>query len=250
MHNEEYNLLFRRADDLYKRSQNSVMSTGFLSPAEQVALERYASGMKYENMHLYGGADGCERKAAFFLPEYMDAETFDADGFISAFSVTARFSSLGHRDYLGALLGLGIKREFVGDIYVFEERAFFFAKETVSGFIEENFDKVGRYGVKTEKIARENVPMPERSYEKREYTVKSLRLDAVTAGLFGVSRTESVRLIEQGLVSLNYSIELRPDENVKKGDIISARGYGKGQVESCENVSRKGRIFVNSMLYK
>lgn len=153
----------------------------------------------------------CERRAAFFLPYYLDAEDFDVSEYIRAIKVTAGFGMPGHRDYMGAALGLGVKREWlVGDIWVIESEAFIFCMPSVEEHLLLNLDKVGRFGVKTGKIALADVPVPERKVIKVAFTVMSMRLDAVATGMFSVSRTEAARLVEEGRVSLNYASACAP----------------------------------------
>ena len=82
------------------------------------------------------------------------------------------------------------------------------------------------------------------------FTVMSLRLDAVCSGMFRISRTEASRQINAGNVSLNYSQCLKTDANVKEGDIISLKGSGKGKLKELGGNSRKGRLFVNCEVYK
>ena len=82
------------------------------------------------------------------------------------------------------------------------------------------------------------------------FTVKSMRLDAVAAGMFGLSRSSAADFIVAGDVSLNYSQCMKADAAVKEGDIISLRGKGKGAVGAGGGMSRKGRLFVNAEIYK
>jgi RNA-binding protein YlmH len=156
----------------------------------------------------------------------------------------------GHRDYLGAAVGLGIKREWLGDIWVNESTAYVFCMPSVESFLLNNLEKVGRFGVKTASVSLDEIEAPEKKVIKVSFSVMSLRLDAVAAGMFSLSRTEAARLISAGYVSLNYSECLRTDMNVKVGDIISVRGCGKGSVTELGGLSRRGRQFVGAEIFK
>ena len=92
--------------------------------------------------------------------------------------------------------------------------------------------------------------MKEKKVQEMNFTVMSLRLDALCSGMFRISRTEAARQINAGNVSLNYSQCLKTDANVKEGDIISLRGSGKGKLKELGGNSRKGRLFVNCEVYK
>lgn len=111
--------LLRRAADLAERCERtaSVTSTAFLTPAEQYALTNWARHRDC-TLVLHGGAEGCERQVAFFLPFYLTPADFDPAEHLRAVQFLAPFAAPGHRDYLGAILGLGIRREWVGDIVV------------------------------------------------------------------------------------------------------------------------------------
>lgn len=125
--------LLRRAADLAERCERTatVTSTAFLTPAEQYALTNWARHCDC-TLVLHGGGAGCERRAAFFLPFYLAAEDFDPAEHLCAVHFSAPFGAPGHRDYLGAILGLGIRREWVGDILVQEHGAYVFCLPSVA----------------------------------------------------------------------------------------------------------------------
>lgn len=249
MENDE---LIRRAEDLCRRCEKTagVTHTAFLTPAEQFALEKWAKTAPDCNMLLTGGTEENERRAAFFLPFYMDADVFDASEYISALRARAHFGAPTHRDYMGAILGLGIKREWLGDIWVDGEEAVIFVMQSVERHVADGLEKVGRYGVKLQKAELNELTPPERKVKRISFSVKSMRLDAVLAGMFGLSRTAAASHIAEGAASLNYSECLKNDAVVSPGDVISLRGCGKGTVSELGGVSRKGRLFVEAEIYK
>lgn len=250
---ENNNDIIHRAEDLARRCDktNAVTLSGFLSPAEQYGVYSWAQRFPPPCKILYeGGRPECERKAAFFLPCYQAEDDFSAADYIRAVKVTAGYGMPGHRDYMGAVLGLGIKREWMGDIWVMESTAYLFCMPSVEGFLLNNLDKVGRFGVKAASIALADVPPPEKKVLKVSFSVMSLRLDAVTAGMFSLSRTEAAKLIAEGRVSLNYVETLRTDAGVKVGDVISLRGMGKGEITELGGLSRRGRQFVGAEIFQ
>lgn len=249
MENDE---LIRRAEDLWRRCEKtgSVTHTAFLTPAEQYAVQAWAATMPDCRLLLSGGAAGCERAAAFFLPFYMSQDEFDAGEYFSAVRAEARFGSPTHRDYMGAVLGLGIKREWLGDIWISGSTAEIFVLKSVERHVADGLDKVGRAGVKTEIVGLDSVTPPQRNVKKISFSVKSMRLDAVLAGMFGLSRTAAAAAIAEGAASLNYSQCMKNDAQISEGDVISLRGSGKGSVSSLGGMSRKGRIFVTAEILK
>lgn len=244
--------LIKRGEDLRERCERScsVTNTAFLTPAEQYALSAWARRAADCRMVLRGGVEGAERCAAFFLPFYVEEDDFDCGEYIRCIKVTAGFGSPGHRDYMGAVLGLGIKREWLGDIMVEGSTAHIFCMNTVADHLLASLDKVGRYGVKTKEIPLSEAPAPKFEVKEVTFSVMSLRLDAVAAGMFNLSRTSAAAMIAAGEVSLNYSECLRPDAQVQPGDIVSVRGCGKATLDSVGGQSRKGRTFVTALVRK
>lgn len=242
--------LIKRAEDLAARCDKSglVTHTGFLSPAERYEMEQWAKRSGTE-IYFFGGNAECERTAAFFLPYYMERESLDVSEYIRAIKLTAHFGAPGHRDYMGALLGMGIGREWLGDIWVQENEAYVFCQPSVLRHLL-SIDKVGRYGVTAEELPLGAVPAPKREVKSLSFSVMSPRLDAVVAGMFKLSRTEAAKHIAAGNVSVNYSQCLKTDLNLREGDVVSLRGAGKAKLTGTGGTSRKGRLFVYADVYK
>lgn len=237
--------LIKRAEDLRERCDRSctVTHTSFLTPAESYEIEQHFKNRSDCKLYLFGGNEECERNLAFFLPEYLDEESFDASEYISAVKLTAFFGTPAHRDYMGAVLGLGIGRERIGDIWVQDNTATVFCVPSVKPLIM-GIEKAGRITVKPVEISLESITAPEKRVTERSFTVSSMRLDAVAGGMFNISRTESAKQVSLGLVSVNYALCEKPDRTVKVGDVITVRGKGKGSITGTGGNSRKGRLFV------
>lgn len=243
--------LLKRAEDLRSRCERScsLTHTQFLTPAESYELAKWAKNRPDCNIVFSGGGVDNERTAAFFLPYYMDEDSFDASEYISAMAITAHFGAPGHRDYMGAILGMGIGREWLGDIQVVDNVAYVFCMPSVLEHLL-SMDKVGRCGVKTKRLELSQVPAAERKAKDVSFSVMSMRLDAVAAGLFSLSRSDCAKKISEGRLSLNYAETLKCDAPVRVGDIISLRGIGKGEISGTGGSSRKGRLFVYGKIYK
>ena len=242
--------LIKRGEDLQNRCLRShtVTHSHFLTPAERYELEKGLRSDPDCTLLFHGGAADCERSIAFFLPDYLSPEDLVAEDYISALRIEAFFGTPGHRDYLGALLGMGIERDRLGDIRVSGNTAVVFCQPEVLSHIA-SIEKVGRCGVKTAILPLAEVPDAKRKVKNVRFSVMSPRLDAVTAGMFQLSRTQAARHIEMGEVSLNYAQVLKPDTLVQPGDIISLRGKGKGTLTDAGGMSRKGRTFLNAEIY-
>ena len=242
--------LKKRAEDLARRSEQKscLTKSGFLTPAERFALEHEPS-LRGCRVVFAGGYPGAERTMAFFLPDYLEEEALDISAHIRCIRLRAAFGEPGHRDYMGAILGMGVGRDWVGDILVEGETAYILCQPSICGHLL-TIEKVGRCGVQTAEIPLSELAVPARKTQKRRFTVMSARLDAVCAGMFRLSRSEAARQIEAGNVSLNYSACLKLDAPVGEGDVLSLRGAGKGRLLELGGSSRKGRCFVTVEVYQ
>ncbi len=242
--------LFARLRDLHGRARKTGQAaySGFLTPAEQAwaAADCRAAGL--DGMYLWGGREDSERRMAFFFPEWMDCEGYDFPE-VSGVRITVRFGAPSHRDVMGSILGLGIERRAVGDITVEGEEAWLPALATVAPFIVQNLERVGRFGAKAVLTGWADIPRQEKQARPVRFTVQSMRLDAVAAGLFSLSRAAAASAIQGGKASLNHLECQRADARVGEGDVISLRGEGKGRVISCGGTTRKGRISVEGERY-
>ena len=257
MNDENKFLLAGIRDRARQCSDNSMITSSvFLDMRERsVVASAHAEGDV--NMIFYGGFEDAERTAAVFLPEYVEAadlqsliEYFDQCPESDPISVIEiekdKFSpALSHRDYLGALMGLGIKREMTGDIVVNENGCKMAVLERIAPFIVENLDKAGRGTLKARIIpssqAREGakaVGTPD------SFTVSSMRLDSIVKNAFRVSRGDACTAIESGLVFVNDLECIKPDKKIYDGDKVVFRRKGRIIVKDCSSVSKKGRIIV------
>lgn len=245
------NELLRRALDLARRAEKYAVPTasGFLTPAEQQELRGLAAREHIAPV-FHGGAADCERCCAFFLPSWQEEADLDPSEAIAALRITAAFGSPGHRDYLGAILGLGIRRDCLGDIRIKDDTAHVLCSASIADYLADNLEKVGKCGVKTARISLSEVPPLERKYRKVTFTVQSLRLDSVCGGMFGLSRSSAHAQIMQGNVTVNYLPCLKPDQQLSPGDVISLRGRGKGTLLEPGGTSRKGRQFTQAEIWE
>lgn len=237
----------KKVRDLYNRVENkNIMTyTGFLTPTEQQVIRNNFSKSKVE---FFGGNEKAERVRAFFLPDYMEEILFE--DYIKVFHATFSFKKLSHRDFLGAILNLGIKRECVGDIYVFDKEAYFFVTPEVKDFIKLNLTKIGSVGVKLREVEFDKVKIPEQKFDEVRFTVQSLRLDSVVSGIFNESREKMNLKIREGIVLLNYLVCQNTSEAVREGDVISIRGYGKAIIYEIGGITRRGKTVVVARKFK
>ncbi len=258
---DEKELLVSRYLDAKKKALDSYMitSTPFMSVDERSLLScaerEYNADIR---TFYYGGFSEAERTVAVFVPDGFGVEDIgeyfkenpDDCSFCLIKISKDRFSTLNHRDYLGSLMGLGIKRETVGDIIVREDCTFVFALKSISRYICENLSKVGRGTVSCEICSVTDFLYDEGETETAFASVASLRLDSVVSSAFNLSRNNSSLAIKSGLVYINSVQIIKNDYLIKEKDKIVLRGKGKVVLEEIIGESKKGRIHINIKKFK
>lgn len=242
---EERTLL---AHVLDKREQcllkNIPTHTDFLSPAElRSAADMLRAAAAAEGWTAVGGYEQAERRILFFLPSWQEEP--DTESAITALRVHFRPEDApSHRDLLGSLMALGLVRGKLGDILLGEASADVLACAESADYLLREWTSAGRARLRGERISLSELSVPERRVRELRDTVATLRLDAVIASGFSLSRAKAVELIGAGRVQLNYREALKPDAAVKQGDVISARGLGKLELAEVGGLSRKGRTTI------
>lgn len=284
MEKDEYRLLEGRIRELSETAyQRDVLKhTGFLSLSEQAVYHKIARELPPVRAILCGGHAEADRAVLCFLPSYYDAspvqtaareaagiteragETSERPGeqennvielpaWVSDVIACVRMDAahekfaepLTHRDYLGALMNLGIERAKTGDILADGTggHAFVFCLSEIAPFICSELLRVRHTSVRCSLVplsACDIVP----AFENMQVNVASARLDAVIAAVWKLSRSEAASLIAQEAVFADGRNILQPGAQLKEGARVSVRGHGKFIYEGMTNFSRKGRMFV------
>ncbi|MBR0025596.1 MAG: hypothetical protein IJP37_00415 [Clostridia bacterium] len=231
--------------------QYEKRDTLMVSPFLDLASAREAEAMaKRCRPVLLGGYEEAERRALFLLPYDMEAEEVDQSEYFAAIRIKTPREQLTHRDFLGSVLALGVKRERIGDILVSGEEALLVAEKKLAPYIADELIRVGRAAAHTEVIDLSELAPPEKKEKHITATVQTPRLDAVAAAAFQLSRSRMGALIDAGAVSLNWKQTLKRDAEVSEGDVISIRHMGRAKVESFGGRSRKDRQFLSLIRYE
>ena len=246
----EDRILFARLyEKLTGAERRSILGvTCFLAPREQVLLRRMLPDLP---LTFFGGYEGAERTICCYLPEYLD-ETWLLSEESPVAAVRATYyekDTLTHRDFLGSLMGLGIKRETVGDICVAPGRCDILITREILPYVLDNLTSAGRTKLSTEEIPLAAVQPPRQTVKERRDTVASLRLDALVGSGFGLSRGKAADLIAAGRVSLDDLPCLKGDKLVEPGSKISVRGMGKLVLKDVGGRTKKDRISILLEIY-
>ena len=219
--------------------------TRFLEPSAET-LCRAAANAAGCKVAFAGGYDDAERRIAGFYAGEEDALRFPIRRFLLSWN--ARYGSPGHRDILGALMGLGIERETLGDIALLSEGALVFVHADMADYVLGNLESCGRVKVRVSPCGEDVVP-PQPAGTLFYRTVPSERLDAVLAAAYDLSRQEAQSLVRAELVKVNHVVETRGDSRLAEGDLVSARGLGRFRLREIAGVTRKGRVGVRLFVY-
>ena len=242
----EDDALIARLLDKYEAWQRTgLMQSGrFLSERDRLCCEPVWRELGVQPV-FWGGYAEAERVIAILPADWQDAEavTHGEDCPLTVFRARFRAEEpLSHRDFLGALMGLGVERDTVGDIIPRDDSCDIIVTKEVSAYVLQNLSSAGRTALHLEII-------PEAEAKPAEFrivkdTVASLRLDAVVGSGFSLAREKAASAIRTGKVSVNGLECLKPDKSVEAGARISLRGLGKIELSEVGGLSRKGRTTI------
>ena len=238
--------LLSHAYDLFVKAEKSgkVFFTDFLSPREAQEIKDVFLKKAGVPVAFCGGYDDAERVMAAF----GDAE--DEPWPIAFVEITTKNAApLSHRDCLGTVLSLGLERSCIGDIITHGSRAIVFAKAAFADFISQNITKIGGTGVKLKILDEADAAVPQRQYKEKATSLSSMRLDCVVSAAVGKSRRDASSLIDRAMVFVNHKEIRSQSHTVCDGDVVTVRGEGKFLIQTDNQLTRKGRIFVSILKY-
>lgn len=250
---EKEEQLFRKriqelADVCFRRDVPT--NTDFLNLNEQTIFQTISGTLPPVRFILSGGFESSERKVVCFLPSYEE-ELMDLPfECICIKPVNRKFAEeLTHRDYLGAIMNLGIERSLLGDIVLKDGDAYVFVLKRMSNYLLENITTIRHTTVHTE-IIYDTGEILKPEYEEISGTVSSVRLDSIVALCGRLSRSKAAAYIEAEKVYINGQIISQVSRTMKDGEILSIRGIGKFKYAGSGGQTKKGRISVTILKYK
>lgn len=217
----------------------STECTDFYNPFEVKELTLLINTYDTISFSLIGNEDS-ESKAILIYPEYMD-EVNPAD-YVSLVKIDKKDYDIAHKDVLGSLLSLGIKREKLGDIIINDEAIYFYIRNEILDYVLLNLEKIKNYGVELEVIDLATPISRDLDYEEKLITCASARLDLVLANVYNLSRSDAKNAIEAGLVKLNYKVTYKISETLEVGDMVSMRRRGRFIVGEYLGLSKKDKL--------
>ena len=224
--------------------KNITANTPFLTLRE-IDMCRYLFGAQ-EGLFPFGGFEGAERQMLVYLPEYLEKKSlYEEDSPLVCLRATFFDGDTpSHRDFLGALMGVGIARETIGDICVGKGQCDFFVTQEIAPYILQNFIGAGRTKVHLDRILLSEVSVPEPETKEIRDTVASIRLDSIISSGFRIGRSAAAQYVSAGKVAIDGLPCEKPDKQLDEGVKISVRGLGKIKLRSINGQTKKGRISI------
>lgn len=231
-------------------NKNKIEHTDFLDLAQIELVQKFINKIKIENYMSYGGFEQAERKMFVFYPDKFNETVVEKNlsNIVQIIRIELPDDLKGkytHRDYLGAVIKLGVERKKVGDIIVDNNGADIIIDKDISKFLIENLGSLTRFSksiITEENI--ENLRTVEIKKEEIEIIVASLRLDNIISDLARCSRNKAFDIINMERVFVNFQCETKKTKQIKSGDMITIRGKGRFYIKDIMGQTRSGRTII------
>lgn len=250
---KELQHLKNRMTELAARSyQNNIYTfTPFLGLSEQQAFHEIKREVAYAGYGMEGGSPLCERRMLRFgNPDLFGYETPYPIRCLCVEPLTPKFAErLSHRDFLGAIMNLGIERDTVGDIFPKDHEAVIFCQESIADYLIENLTQVRRTRVTCSAgEAGERIQTPDA--EQVSLSVSSARIDTVVSKLYNIARSRSAELFAGGKVYVNGKLTENNSYALKDNDAVTVRGFGRFVYTGEQGETRKGKVRIGIEVYR
>lgn len=241
-------LLINRIEDLHKQAlkRQIITETEFLDMAEGSTVMGHLTKSHYSH-RMWGGYEGAERKIALIYPDGMTKRHDPSEPltFLKISQKNHRFvKALGHRDYLGALMNLGIERRLIGDMIIQDSGCILICVNHIADYLATYFTKVGNCDITLTTLDDLTEVIANRTYRRIRNTVSSTRLDSIVKVCVNVSRGSSSSLIKSGKVFVNGLEMNKVSYDVAEASIISIRGHGKYRLTTIGHRTKKDRLVI------
>ncbi len=243
MDNYFYNIASSILNEVYERERPFV--SNFLTLEEQEIIKLEAKKYPSLNVRFDGGIIGAEYKKAIISIYNKDISNEIS---IIKISFNPKYLTLSHRNILGTLIHLGIKRDRIGDIKIEDSCAYVAVSSNLVEFLILNLTEIHHQEVIVTEYF-DKVELADTGIEKTIF-LSSIRLDAVIAMAFKLSREESLDIIKREMVKVNQKITLKAFQNLNPCDIISVAHKGRIKIIDDTGTSRSGRIVMKIKIYR
>lgn len=231
------------------KAKNKIENTDFLDMYQKHLLEKILKQEKIENYIISGGAEDTERNIIVFYPEKLkQVVQINYTKILPIVCIRINipkemYNKYSHRDYLGGLMKLGIKREKIGDIFVFEEGADILVLDEISKFLVNNISSLTRFSkAKIEKVSIDDIRKKEINKKEIKIITSSMRLDCVVSEILKTSRGKAEEIIKEQRVFVNFENVDKLTKQIHENDLITIRGKGRFEIIKIEGITRNNRV--------
>lgn len=229
-------------------NRHTIECTDFLDPYERKLAKSILNQFMEISYEESGGLENSERQVIVIYPDYYQYNDIDIP--IDFLMIEVDIDKLSHRDFLGAILSLGINRDKIGDILIHETYAQIVVKNEISNFIRMNLEKVGNKRVKIKEVELIDLDQGKIDYQEKISTISSLRLDVLISQALKISRNDSQKIIVSDRVKVNWEPMDKVFKDLEEGDLVSVKGHGRFILYSIEGISKKGKPRIKLRLLK
>ncbi|RBW67357.1 RNA-binding protein [Bacillus taeanensis] len=222
----------------------AIKRTDFLDPREQEIAEQIIGKQNDVKISFWGGSEYAERKRAIFYPDYYEPSLDDYGLMLYQVRYPSKFISIEHRDLLGALMGIGLKRLKFGDILIRDNNVQVVVAEEIAEFVEWNLESVGRSAIKLEQSPFSEIIQLQEKWDEQTGTVSSMRLDAILSEIYHLSRSKVIPYIQSGLVKVNWKRVESSSYECEPGDYLSVRGLGRSKIIEVSGKTKKDKCRI------
>ena len=255
--NVEEKLILAKLQDKIKhcKSRNKIVNTEFLNLYQKTLVQNKLNELKIKNYIFHGGFEEAENKVLILYPEKLteDIVTNSINTIINVIKITLPNELIGqyeHRDYLSSVMRLGLGRERIGDIIVYENEAYIIVLEENAQYIKDSLHEFTRFKKsKIEIIDINEIRAKTPDLQPIEIHVASNRLDSIVAEIAKTSRNKAEELIKNERVSINCKYEYKSAKQVNIGDIIIVRGSGKYILNEIKENTKTKRLTISLKKY-
>ena len=234
----------------FSQTKDTIEHTDFLDMYQVSLVENFLRKIKFQNYKLYGGYKEAERKTLIIYPQKYDEKMLvnyysEIIKIVRVILPKEEKGNYCHRNYLGGIVKLGLKREKVGDIMVYQEGADIITLKDFSDILKQQLVSLTRFENATTIIDEiQNLKKREIKMEQIKIIVPSLRLDNFVSDLARTSRSKAVQIMAQERVFVNGQNETKASKQLKLNDIITIRGKGRFIIKEFAGTTRSGRLVV------
>lgn len=237
--------------------KNTVENTDFLDMHQKSILEKVLKTVKYNNYVIYGGYEDAERTIIILYPEKLESvfenKYFDYSNIVQVIRITLPNEVRGkytHRDYLGAVIKVGIKREKVGDILVSIDGADLIVSKDIVSYLYTSLSELTRFSKSTFEIRRiDELNIEPVNTEIINIIIPSMRMDSIVSEVIRTSRSKAIELIDSERVFINNELATKNSKMLKENDMITVRGKGRFKVKQILNSTKKGNLVLEVEKY-